>query len=82
MKFPIEIEIDTDDLEKHIADRRKGQSKKDAYVEITECILNGLSCIDAMINRVSGGHIPLTITICKDLSVEDSEYVKKLLKNK
>jgi len=82
VKFLLEIEVANDDLKEHIADRRRGQSKKEAYIEILDCILNGLSCIDAMILRVSGGHIPLVIGAIKDISGEDADFVEKLLKEK
>jgi len=79
MKIQLSIEIDNEDLRKHIADRRHGQSKEDAYIDITDCVLNGLSCIDAMIARVSGGHIPLVVGTIPPLSDEDADFVKKLV---
>jgi hypothetical protein len=79
MKIKLSIEIDNDQLLKHIEDRRDGQSKHDAYIEITDCVLNGLSCIEAMIARVSGGHIPLVVGTTKSMSDRDADFVTKLL---
>jgi len=79
MKIKLDIEIDNDQLLKHIEDRRDGQSKHDSYIEITDCVLNGLSCIEAMIARVSGGHIPLVVGTTKSMSDRDADFVTKLL---
>ena len=79
MKIQLDIEIDNDDLRKHIADRRRGQSKEDAYLDITDCVLNGLACIDAMIARASGGHIPLVVGTTPPLSDEDTDFVRQLV---
>jgi hypothetical protein len=80
MKIQLSIEIDNDHLREHIADRRYGQSKEDAYIDITDnCVLNGLSCIDAMIARVSGGHSPLAVGTILPLSDEDEAFVSQLL---
>ena len=79
MKIQLSIEIDNEDLRKHIEDRRDGQTKYDAYIEITDCVLNGLSCIEGMIARVSGGHIPQVIGTTKSMSNRDAVFVTKLL---
>lgn len=79
MKIQLDIEIDNDQLLKHIEDRRQGQSKQEAYYEITDCVLNGLSCIEAMIARVSGGHIPLLESTTKSMSGWDEDFIRQLL---
>jgi hypothetical protein len=79
MKIQLSIEIDNEDLRKHIADRRPDTSKRAALIEITDCVLNGLSCIDAMISRVSGGHIPLVVGTTLPFSDEDMELIDKLV---